>query len=807
MWASGKKRINPDAPLHTNFKLAKSGGYLGLMLPDGVTMVSAFSPAYPPQYADVSYGRDRVDPSQTGYFTNATPGGPNAFMSAGFAPEVLFSVASGTFQQPFQVSLSTTNANAVIHYVIVTNATDPALTNAPSLSWPVYSGPIPVNTTIMVRAQAFSTQTNYFPVPPHSEAYIQITSDAASFTSDLPIVVFQNYGAGDVPAATGQFASMQVFEPKNGRSSMANPPDLATRTVYHRHGSSTLWDPKPNLRVETQDELGGNNNVPLAGLPDENDWIFYGVDMYDKSALHNPLVHELFREMGHYTSRTRFVEVYMKRSSGMTAPVSAADYGGLYVIEEKIKIGKNRVAINQLQPENTNAPSVTGGYLLSIDRQKADNNGNPIPQLNVAGVSIDYLDPDYLAIASPQRAAQQEYLSNYFNTFYNALYGRDWTNPATGYAAYIDRPSWIDYHLHQEFVFCVDMLRLSAYFQKPRGGPLVQGPLWDFDRSAGTGGPMVGDNRGFNPRLWRSNDSDGGTDPFNSGNTFNNPWYGRLFLDPDFFQQWIDRYQALRRNIYSLSNLTAQIDFFARQAVEAALRDAARWSGSGNSDTSPRSGLVSGDGYTYRFPTPGTYQGEVNFLKTWYTNRVDFMDTNFLHPPVFSSQGGLVAFGYGLTIDASTREANSRIYYTLDGTDPRLPGGAVSPRALSSLNSATCVLTNNARVIARNWNSSHHNLTGPGNPPLSSPWSGPTAASFSVTAPTQPLEFQSVSVLSDNQIRLLIQGASGGTYALEVSTNLTAWITLTNFVATNSVFEFDDARNINSAHRFYRIRQ
>lgn len=57
VYASGKDRRVPKAPLHTNFKLDGAGEYLALVRPDGTTLASQFSPAYPPQHTDVSYGR------------------------------------------------------------------------------------------------------------------------------------------------------------------------------------------------------------------------------------------------------------------------------------------------------------------------------------------------------------------------------------------------------------------------------------------------------------------------------------------------------------------------------------------------------------------------------------------------------------------------------------------------------------------------------------------------------------------------------------------------------------------------------
>ncbi|MGC3959140.1 MAG: lamin tail domain-containing protein [Verrucomicrobiota bacterium] len=47
----------------------------------------------------------------------------------------------------------------------------------------------------------------------------------------------------------------------------------------------------------------------------------------------------------------------------------------------------------------------------------------------------------------------------------------------------------------------------------------------------------------------------------------------------------------------------------------------------------------------------------------------------------------------------------------------------------------TITITNNVRVFARSWNPTHQNLTGTRNPPISSPWSGPTAATFYNTLP------------------------------------------------------------------------
>ncbi len=343
---------------------------------------------------------------------------------------------------------------------------------------------------------------------------------------------------------------------------------------------------------------------------------------------------------------------------------------------------------------------------MKIDRPDPGDTG-----FAAAGQNIDYVEPKEVEIETPQRAPQQQYLQNYLNAFGAALNGANFTDPTYGYRAYVEVGSWIDHHLLNVLAFNVDALRLSAYFYKERNGKLFFGPLWDFDRSQGST-----DGRDFSPLIWRSLVYDYGTD------FFNYPWWGRMFTDIDFWQQWIDRYQELRTGPFSTDHIFADIDALADQVRQAEPREALRWS------WRPRSGTVTISGYSYNFS--GTYQGEVNFLKQWYADRLNFMDANFLARPLFNSNGGPIAAGFTLTINAP---AGATVYYTTNGVDPRLSGGVVASGARAY--SSPITLNANARVVARAYDPTHYNLTGANNPPLSSPWSGATAATFVVATP------------------------------------------------------------------------
>src|SRR6185369_2639853 len=84
VFASGKNRTDPAGRLHTDFQLSADGEYLALVAPNGVT-VSAFAPAYPPQFENVSFGLGQ--PGSSGnvnltapwsFFSAPTPGALNA---------------------------------------------------------------------------------------------------------------------------------------------------------------------------------------------------------------------------------------------------------------------------------------------------------------------------------------------------------------------------------------------------------------------------------------------------------------------------------------------------------------------------------------------------------------------------------------------------------------------------------------------------------------------------------------------------------------------------------------------------------
>jgi hypothetical protein len=645
VYASEKNRTNVPGRLHTNFKLDAGGEFLGLANPAGQS-VSSFTPRYPKQSKDVSFGRANGAPEIIGYFERPTPGTANSQAGGAFAPGVVIDRPSGTYSGTITVGLSlgSTDTNAVIRFT--TNNTLPVATS------PVYTVPLSFSTAVVVRARAFSP--GRLPGPPSSATYTPLSSGAAQFRSDLPVLLIHDYGRGR-PSTVGVWGTVQLFEPVDGVTSMTNPPTLSARALLASRGSSTEGLPKVSLKVEFRDEFELDRDLGWLGMPEDSDWVLYAPNVFDPIMTHNPFMYGLARDLGYYASRTRFVEVYLVQT-GLGA-VQTTSYNGVYVLGEKIKRGKNRVDVDKLEPEHALEPEVTGGYLFKVDRPDPGDTG-----FGVTGVTMIYVDPKEPEIERPDRAAQRAYVNRFFSQFGSALNGANFRNPTNGYARYLDVDQSIDFHILNTVAFNVDALVLSTYLYKPREGKLTFGPLWDFDRALGST-----DGRDANPRTW-------------GANLFTAYWWLRLFSDPDFTQRWIDRYQDLRLGQLSLSNVNARLDGLTGQLRQAQPRERTRW------------------GTTYR---GGTYPNEIAYSRNWLSNRLDFMDTRFV-PRVRAGASVIDPLsGRVRLVLVPPTNANVVVYYTTNGTDPRLTGGSVSASSFRYNPAVPPDFDANVRVVAR----------------------------------------------------------------------------------------------------------
>lgn len=147
VFASGASLSGPDPQgyYHTSFSLSASGEPLALFRPDTAEPEDVLE-MFPPQSPDITYGR-LLSTGEWKYLATPTPGAANAAQGyEGVIAPLTFSVTRGFFEEPFELALSTPTEGVVIHYTLDSSV--------PSATSPVYTSPIPITGTTVVRAVA-----------------------------------------------------------------------------------------------------------------------------------------------------------------------------------------------------------------------------------------------------------------------------------------------------------------------------------------------------------------------------------------------------------------------------------------------------------------------------------------------------------------------------------------------------------------------------------------------------------------------------------------------------------------------------
>ena len=659
VFASGKDRAQAGAPLHTNFRLSNGGEYLSLVGP-GPVVLHAFTPAFPLQRPDLSYGLLAGDVTLARYLGTPTPGAPNDDTLPPPWP-VEFSRPGGVFTEPFQVALIAPDLATEIRFTV--DGSTPGATNGAR-----YSTPLQITNTTHLRAVALAAdQASQI----SGASYLKLAPDLAGYTSSLPIMVIENFGAGAILQkgwnATGagikqvprQTALWATFERTGGASALTNPPQMFNLIGIRGRGAySSQWQQKP-YSVEAMDEEGAEALVSPLGLPSHADWVLYFPDpdqSRDPALLFNTFAYELSQNMGRYGVRFRWVEAFINEDGG---DLKLADRRGVYAIIEKVARGPDRLDFQKLT-----AAGSAGGWLLNINRmdpepdtgwpapngalepwffhtagpnrllETAPNTAyNPVPgddQPQQWNAFINFDNPNGYAINPNQRAAIEGWFKQFEDVLYNDALWRDREN---GYRRYLDPVDFADYFILNVLTRNGDGLLLSMFPWKGDDGRLRMGPAWDYNWSSYyiSGGPT-------GSLLYRSEYL----------------WYPRLFADPDFAQLCVDRWWDLRRGPMSNAAMAAIID---SQAADISLEKS----------------LLNG------MPSTGEWTNRLGQMKTWLAQRADWIDGNYLRPPVFKQAGGEVPDGFLVVLTAT----NGTLYVTTDGSDPRAPGGAVAATALA----------------------------------------------------------------------------------------------------------------------------
>jgi hypothetical protein len=646
------------------------------------------------------------------YFGEPTPGEPNAAESYdGFVAEPTFSVAHGFFTASFPLQIASATPGASIYYTL--DGSDPSPTNGT-----LYTGTMTISQTIVLRAAAF--KTGYYPANAATETYlftadvIQQSSDGSApadwptgpingqildYGMDPDIVNSATWGP-QVETALKSIPTISIvtdldnlFDPNTGiyvhswndgrdwereaSVELINPDgtvgfqiDAGLRV---RGGYSRSTDnPKHAFRLFFRSEYGESKlEYPMFGEG--------GMDVFDKIDFRcsqnyswsfggdsrNAVIRDIFARdtqaaMGDLTSHGKPYHLYIN-----------GQYWGLYETDER--------------PEANFAASYLGGKSEDYD----------VIKVEAGSYNIYATDGTVDAWWQLWTLATAGFSTN--DAYYRAL-GKnlDGTrNPS--YPVYVDQDNLIDYMLLTFYNGNLDA-PVSAFL----GNSYPNNFYAIYNRNGEGGFKFVAHDSEHTLKV--ADDTYGGisnrTLNFPAGDTFetSNPqWlHQQLMANPEYRMRFADRVQKFCFNGGVLTPTTAQNRYNARanQINMAIIAESARW----------------GDSKVSTPYTKADWQTAVNADAAWMSTRPTYLLGQLrtttlrdgtsapLFPmqsaPNFSKRGGNVVSGFllGLTSDAA-------IYYTTDGSDPRLSGGAIGPTAI--LYSGSIAITDTTLIRVR----------------------------------------------------------------------------------------------------------
>jgi hypothetical protein len=391
-------------------------------------------------------------------------------------------------------------------------------------------------------------------------SYSQVFND-----SNLPIILINTDGGVEIPDQPRVLANMKIIyrgESLRNYLTDQNTPgyiNYSGRIDIEIRGSSSQEVPRKQYGLSTKKSDGtSSNNVSLLGLPGENDWILNGL-AFDPSLIRNYLSYNLSRMIGEYASRTVFCEVMINNV-----------YKGLYVLQEKIKSGPDRVNIIEISSDDNTFPNITGGYITKADKTTGDD---PIAWTMSSYLGID--DVGFIHdLPKPEEvtSGQNTYIRAEFEKLSSSV-STDNASLESGYPSVIDIPSFVDYMILNELAANADAYQFSTFYHKDRNGKLRAGPIWDMDLTYG--------NDLF---IWGYDRSKTNTWQFSNGDNEGPKFWRDLFNNPKFRCYLSKRWNQLIQpgQPLNFSNIEPFIDQTVATISEAAVRENSLWGTASN---------------------------------------------------------------------------------------------------------------------------------------------------------------------------------------------------------------------------------
>ncbi len=719
IFASGKDRAatGAGARLHTNFKLADEGEYLGLYDAGSPrAVVSEFAPRFPEARNDYSYGLGTEGAGR--YFSPPTPGAANGSSSiTGVVSQVELSLPHGFYDAPFDLTLSNATVDSTIRYTA--DGSEPT-----SVSGFVYIAPIRVAQSMIVRAGAFSsnslpsrveTRTYLFPAtvfeqpsapPGFPGVWGSIKITAADYAMDPRVTGDPGYADRLRPGLMG-LPTLSLVMPVDDWFSVA-------RGIYSNgQREGIAWERRCSAELLMPDGEEGfqvNCGVRIQGGTSPNPWNDYKLSMrmvFRSDYGPGRLDHEWFPDSPVGSFNTLILDAGYNYTWSYGGGVEPATQ------RERAQYVRDQFACD-LQAAS-GAPASFGRYvhlfLNGLYWGVYDVHEEP-----EAVWAADHYggDPDEYDVIKHTGSNVLDGNGEAWNVMMS-LARADPANPETydALARMLDLPGLIDYLLVHFYIGNTDWPHHNWYAFRRR----IPNALWRF---------VSYDSEHCLKEV--THDRTGVSDANTPGELYSrlrsSPEFRLLFADrvhrhffnggvyfvDSAYPAWNDTHPERNRPAALYHRRIAEID-------PAIVLESARW-GDNQRPAQP-------------FTRDKEWMAELNRLRTGYFPQrsatvLNRLRTLGLYPsvaaPAFNRHGGVVPRPFELAMSAPA----GVIYHTVDGTDPRLPGsGAAAPGAQVYASGMPLLLMQSTHVKARA-------LVG-------TAWSALTEATFRVGDPGMPL--------------------------------------------------------------------
>lgn len=514
---------------NTNFKVSQSDGEeLVFSSPAGVILESYDFDVISPNQRNQSYGRV---PNGTGSMiiqTNPSQGAANAGATAtGYAVRPTMSVQAGYYAAPISVTLSTTEVGGTIYYT--TNGSQPSNTST------LYTGPININTTTVLRAIVYSPAATTLPSFTETNTYF--------FGNDnhtIPVV---------------SISGTTLDGGWNG--------DELTHLEFFQNGTFT---------VEASGDSNEHGN-------DSNAYGQRGFDYVTRDALgYN---HEIEHPMLHTSDRQSYQRLIFKAAANDNYPFSngGAHIRDAYICELSI--------LGDLHLDERKTRScivyINGQYWGVYEiREKVDDTDYTKHYFDQPAGNVDFLKT-WGGTWTEYAAAPTFNPQTQWNTFVNFTTTNSMVNQANYdyVVSQFNTMSLIDYFILNGYTVCTDWLNWNTAWWKgtnPNGdAKRWRYALWDNDNTFGHGVNYTGVNS-----TQPTSDPcqvEGQGDVGGQGHI---PVLNALFDNPEFFADYIQRYAELSNTIFSCERMIEVLDSMILVIEPEMPRQIQRWGGNIN---------------------------------------------------------------------------------------------------------------------------------------------------------------------------------------------------------------------------------